>query len=52
MFLDPPPCDTGLDGAFEDQLAEFDAEFDAVYDEDIEGDMDVDSFETQGYLRG
>jgi hypothetical protein len=52
MFLDPPPCDTGLDGAFEDQLAEFDAEFDVVYDEDIEGNMDVDSFETQGYLRG
>ena len=55
ICLDPPPCDTGLDGAFEDQLAEFDAEFDAVYDEydeDTEGDMDVDSFEAQGYLRG
>jgi hypothetical protein len=48
MFIDPPPCDTGLDGAFEDQLAEFDA----VYDEDIEGDTDVDSFDTQRYLRG
>jgi hypothetical protein len=50
-----PPCDAGLDGPFEDQLAEFNAEFDAVYEEyneDTEGDMDVDSFETQGYLRG
>jgi hypothetical protein len=51
MFLDPPPCDTGLDGAFEDQLAEFDAEFDANYEE-YDEDTDVDSFEAQGYLRG
>lgn len=50
---DPPPCDvTGLEDAFEDQLAEFDAVYEdgADYDEDIE-DEDVD-FETKGYLRG
>jgi hypothetical protein len=43
---------SGLEDAFEDQLAEFDAVYEdgADYDEDIE-DEDVD-FETKGYLRG
>ncbi len=49
---DPPPCDTsGLEGALENQLAEFDAIYkDVDYDEDTINE-DVDS-EAKGYLRG
>jgi hypothetical protein len=52
ICTDPPPCDTsGLEGALEDQLAEFDAIYkDADYDE-ITINEDVDS-EAKGYLRG
>ena len=52
ICTDQPPCDTsGLEGAFEDQLAEFDAIYeDADYDEDTINE-DVD-YETKGYLRG
>jgi hypothetical protein len=52
ICTDPPPCDTsGLEGALEDQLAEFDAIYkDTDYDEDTINE-DVDS-EAKGYLRG
>ena len=52
ICTDPPPCDTsGLEGALEDQLAEFDAIYkDADYDEGTINE-DVES-EAKGYLRG
>jgi hypothetical protein len=52
ICTDPPPCDTsGLEGAFEDQLAEFDAIYEDADDDEDTINEDVD-YETKGYLRG